>query len=230
MHDTMKPDGHDWSCQETEARLGDYLDGTLSSAAREQFESHAASCVGCASLIASITGLVSSLRQLEPVVEPPNLPARILAATLGPQRAKSGWRSWLRWLRPVSQPRFAYGAVSVLVTVAVVSQAMGFEWRESAIASLNPVNIVHAANRQAHQAYAHSVKFLDNLRLVYEIQTRLHPDDETEQIAAPPTGSPEKNSVPGENTVPHLINRMERNDPARHQALFEIHSRPGRST
>jgi hypothetical protein len=230
MHDRMKPDGHNWSCQETEARLGDYLDATLDSTTQGQLESHAASCGDCASLIASVSGLVSSLRQLDPVVEPPNLPARILVATLGSRGVRSGWRSWLGWLRPVSQPRFAYGAVSVLVTIVVVSQAIGFEWRESAIASLNPVSIVHAANRQAHQAYARSVKFFDDLRLVYEIQTRLHPDAESEQIAEPPAGSPEKNSAPGQNTVPHLMNRMEHNDPARHQALFIIHSRPGRST
>src|SRR3981189_3556630 len=123
----METTGHNWSCKEAEAQLTEYLDGTLAASTRAQVEAHVASCARCASMIANVGALVRSLAQLEPVAEPPNLASAILdapklgssllEATLGPRRGKSDWRAWFGWLRPLSQPRFAYGAVSVMVTV-----------------------------------------------------------------------------------------------------------------
>src|SRR6266699_1925858 len=105
----MESTHHIWSCEETEARLGDYLDGTLAPSMRSQVEAHVASCARCSSTIVNVGGLVRSLAQLKPVAEPPNLASAILEATLGPRRGKSDWKAWLGWLRPFSQPRFAYG-------------------------------------------------------------------------------------------------------------------------
>src|SRR5260370_19515830 len=74
-------------------------------------------------MIANVVNMVRSLAQLEPLADAPNLPSAILEATLGPRRVKSSWRAWFGWLRPFSQPRFAYGAVSVMVTIIVISRS-----------------------------------------------------------------------------------------------------------
>ncbi len=106
-----------WNCAMTEDRLSDYLDGLLGAEERAAFEAHRASCEACAALVARVGGAVQSLHALPAVVEPSHLVYAILDATLGPREAKAGWRGWFRWLRLVWQPQFAYGALTVLVTI-----------------------------------------------------------------------------------------------------------------
>jgi anti-sigma factor RsiW len=225
----MEPMRHNWSCEETEAQLTEYLDGTLAASTRAQVEAHVASCAGCASMIANVGGLLRRLARLEPVAEPPNLASAILAATLGPRRGKSDWKAWSGWLRPFSQPRFAYGAVSVMVTVVVLSQALGIHWRAPAIADLNPANLAHVANREAHQVYARGMKVVSDLRLVYEIQTRLQPANETEQTTEPPAAPPRETIPPDHDSPRRLMNRIDRNFPLPHQASLTTHTRLRRS-
>src|SRR6266852_1888001 len=98
-------------------------------------------------------------------------------------------------LQPMWQPRFAYGAVSVLVTAAVLFQALGFQWRKPTLADLNPVNMYRAADRRAHIIYARGTKFVTDLRVVYEIQSRLRPEVE-------PQPAPEQKPGPGRSNGP----------------------------
>ena len=67
----MEPTRHNWSCEETEAQLTEYLDVTLAASTRAQVEAHVASCAGCASMIANVGELLRRLARLEPVAEPP---------------------------------------------------------------------------------------------------------------------------------------------------------------
>ena len=224
----MESTRHNWSCEETEAQLVEYLDGTLAAPAHAQVEAHVAGCARCASMILNVSGLVRSLVQLKPVAEPPNLIPAILEATTGPRRGISDWRLWLRWVRPFSQPRFAYGAVSVMATLMVVSQGLGIRWRAPAVADLNPANLAHVANRQAHQVYARGVKLVSDLRLVYEIQTRLQPANETEQTTEPPAEVPGQTVSPDSLPPYRLMNRLDQDFPALHHASLRIYTRSKR--
>ncbi|MGH9592156.1 MAG: anti-sigma factor family protein [Bryobacteraceae bacterium] len=174
-----------WRCEDIEARVSEYLDGALGAEDGAAFATHLASCPDCAALAAGVRSLVGTLHSLEPLPVPPYLVSAILEKTLGPGREKQGWRAWFGWSRMLWQPRFAYGALTIFVTAIVLSQALGIEWRRPTIADLNPVNIYHSADRQAHLVYARGAKFVTDLRVVYEIQSRLQP-------AADPGASPEK--------------------------------------
>jgi hypothetical protein len=46
------------------------------------------------------------------------------------------------------------------------------------VADLNPVNIYRSINRQAQLTYASGMRFVNDLRLVYEIRSRLEEMDE----------------------------------------------------
>jgi len=50
---------------------------------------------------------------------------------------------------------------------------------------LSPANIFRTANRQVHLTYARSAKFVNDLRVVYEIQSRLQPGPEPSPNSAP---------------------------------------------
>ena len=98
------------------------------------------------------------------------------------------------------------GIVTVAASVVIVLHAAG---SPAARTSLNPVNLVRDANRQIHLTYAHGAKFVNGLRVVYEIQSRLssQPESMSEPISVPatkPSGEPQ----PGQHeqqpsTEPH---------------------------
>jgi anti-sigma factor RsiW len=183
-----------WTCEQLEARLSDHLDGVLSPADREAFLAHSRSCARCAPLVAGVSGLITSLHTLEPVEASPRLVYGILDKTLGPRESVSGWRLALAWLRNLASPKFAYGALSVTATLGVLLAASGFSWRRPRMADLRPAAIFRNADRQAHLVYARSSKFVSDLRVVYEIQSRLRPDAElsSEPDKPAPQSAPQK--------------------------------------
>jgi hypothetical protein len=106
------------------------------------------------------------------------------------------------------QPRFAYGALTVLITLGVISQALGIQWRTPTVADLNPVNLYRSFDRQAHLAYAKGSKFVGDLRVVYEIKQRLEPSEQDTPPQKTPAAAP---SSPGQSKTPlnSPLNRAE---------------------
>jgi anti-sigma factor RsiW len=175
-----------WACEQIEERLIDYLDGALTAAESAAISAHVAECAHCAPLVESVRHAVVSMHALEPLPVPPGLTARILDATIGPQDTSRGWRAWLDWTRVLITPKFAYGALTTLITGVVISQSLGIQWRRPTVADLNPVNLYRSADKHAHLIYARGSKFVGDLRIVYEIQSRLQPAEPEQQNAAPP--------------------------------------------
>jgi anti-sigma factor RsiW len=190
-----------WTCEQTEARLSDYLDGLLQPAEHAAFDLHVNSCARCTPLVASVSHALNGLHKLEQVEPSPRLINSILTVTQGPQT----WRNAKRWLRSLQSPRFVYSAVSVAATIVVLLTASGFNWRKPKFTDLAPATIYRNADREVHLVYARGTKFVSDLRVVYEIQSRIN---ETEPNPAAreetiPQSSPRKKD-PGrtDNTNP----------------------------
>ena len=181
-----------WTCEQTEARLSDYLDGVLTREEHAAFDAHVNGCERCAPLVASVSGLLSGLHSMEQLEAPPRLVYSILDKTLGPR--ESGWRAVLGWVRGVASIRFAYGALSLSATLVIFVTAAGFNWRHPKIADLQPANIYRSADRQAHLVYARSTKFVNDLRVVSEIQSRMREESDmpTNRESTVPQKRPEK--------------------------------------
>ena len=189
-----------WTCEQTEARLSDYLDGLLDSAEWSAFNQHVNTCAVCTPLVASVAHTLGGLYALEQVDPPPQLETAILTATLG---ARSRW-DVLGWLRSLQSPRFVYSAVSVAATLALTLTASGFNWRKPKLADLAPATVYHRANSQVHVAYARSAKFVSDLRVVYEIQSRINENDQNPAMREQtiPQTSPKKEPGSTDNTNP----------------------------
>ena len=173
-------------CTQFEAMLSDALDRTLSGSVLAGFREHAASCVDCGPLLAQAeTGMkwLKSLPELEP---PRNLVHNILVATSGaaaaaPARQAAPWRHRVRgWMRPLApvfsalqQPRFALSLGMAFFSVSVLLNAAGLHLSSLRAADLRPSAIQGNLARTYNEATARAVKYYENLRLVYEIESRV---------------------------------------------------------
>ncbi len=199
-----------WTCEQTEAHLSDYLDGLFQPAEQSAFNLHVNTCERCAPLVAGVAHALGGLYALESVEPPPQLENAILTATLG----APSWRNARHWLRSLQSPRFVYSLASVAATVIVLLTASGFSFRKPKLAELHPVIIYRNADRKVHRVYAQSVKFVSDLRVVYEIQTRLN-DYEQNSVTreqTSPQNSPDKRPGRTDNTNPSAPKQQNRAD------------------
>lgn len=183
-----------WNCATTEERLSDYLDRQLSPEEAAAFSAHRASCSECETQAREVGELVSRMQAFEPLAEPSHLFRKIIDATSGPRKEKRGLRTWLAGISTLWQPRFALGAGAVVAILFFVLNSAGLRTSHLKRVAFNPADMVRSANRQAHLVYAHSAKYVNDLRVVYEIQSRLQPE-------APPQAAPlpEPDSQPPSN-------------------------------
>jgi anti-sigma factor RsiW len=167
-----------WTCEQTEERLTDYLEGLLQPEEQVAFDAHLAACPQCAPLLASVSHLLTDLHTTDEIEPPPRLVYNILDKTLGPRESVTGWRAALAWVRALANPRVGYGFASVMATFLILLSSSGFNWRKPKLADLKPANIYRGADRQVHLVYARGTKFVSDLRVVYEIQSRLNQDEQ----------------------------------------------------
>jgi hypothetical protein len=184
-----------WTCEQTEARLSEYLEGALGDGERVALDTHLMSgCERCTNLVTGVSQLLSSMRGMEQVEPPPRLIYGILDKTLGPRETASGWHALLAWLRGIGSVRLAYGALSMAATLVILVTAAGFNWRRPRLADLQPAILYRHLNSSVHLGYAKGTKFVNDLRVVNEIQSRLREDNElpTSQEGTAPRPTPDK--------------------------------------
>jgi anti-sigma factor RsiW len=165
------------TCAEIEILLADYVDGTIRGEEKLALETHLKSCQECAELAADVAGAMSFMERASTVEAPPELVTRILfEVTSGPSAAqvKPSWtrRIFGKWLEPVLQPRYAMGMAMTVLSFAMLGRFTGIH-RQLTAADLDPVKIWMATEDRAHRVWERSVKYYENLRVVFEIQTQL---------------------------------------------------------
>ena len=176
-------------CAQFEAVLSEALDGTLSEPVLVGFRAHAAACADCGPLLTAAQAGMSWLKSL-PEVEPPrNLMRNILIATSGAEAAAPAreavstppWRERVRdWARPLgpvfsvlARPRFALSLGMAFFSLTLLLNAAGLHLSSLRVADLRPSAIQENLTRTYNESTARAVKYYENLRLVYEIESRV---------------------------------------------------------
>jgi hypothetical protein len=167
------------NCADFEILLADYIDGALGEAENAALEQHASTCTGCRELLADASGAVNFLKRADEIVPPPELITRIaFQAPAGRTREpfeRQGFLSRLtsKWLQPVLQPRLAMGMAMTILSFAMLERCTGVHVQHIQAADLNPVRIWGGLEDRTVRAKDRVVKYYENLRWVYEIETRL---------------------------------------------------------
>jgi anti-sigma factor RsiW len=178
------------NCADFEILLADHLDGTLPAESGLALEEHAKTCAACAQLRADVTGAVAFMERVPEVEAPPQLVTRLLfEISAGPSRKlvkpSLARRLFGPWIEPILQPRFAMGMAMTVLSFAMLGRITGVQVRQLKPSDLDPVKVWVAAEDHAHRVWDRGMKYYENLRLVYVIQTRLK-EWSDEQPAAPP--------------------------------------------
>jgi hypothetical protein len=162
------------NCSEFEILLCDYMDGTLDEARRSELETHQRECASCAELAKDVAGAVAFLERV-PAVEPPHeLLSKIAFQIPSESVGKKGAKSWLTgWLQPIVQPRFAMGMAMTILSFSMLGRFTSIDVQQLKPSDLHPAKVWATVDDRAHRAWGRAVKYYENLRLVYEVQSRL---------------------------------------------------------
>ena len=167
------------NCGEIEVLLADYLDDTLSPEERVGLEHHASACISCRALLEDASAAVRFLKGADEVLSPAELITRIAyAAPIGRVRLpfeRQGLLSRLtsKWLQPMLQPRLAMGMAMTILSFAMLERCTGVHVQHIQAADLNPVRIWGGVEDRALRVKDRAVKYYENLRWVYEIESQL---------------------------------------------------------
>ena len=182
------------TCAEFEILLADYVDGTLPSAQKSALEAHSGECAACAELAQDVTGATAFIERASVLEPPQELVTRILFEipqanrTASKEKVQGLWRRIVGWFQPVLQPKIAMGMAMTILSFSMLGQFAGIQVRQLKPADLDPVRVWATIDSQAQRTWERAVKYYENLKLVYEVQTRLKEwsdQDEAERQAVP---------------------------------------------
>jgi hypothetical protein len=175
-------------CSEFDALLGEVLDQRLSGDRLESFQAHARGCPTCGPLLAEADAGLRWLHELVEVEPPVTLVDNILAATTGLDTARlhgtaraQASDSWFDRLQDYAnqlvspilgvakQPRFAMSFGMAFFSLSLTMSLAGVKLSDLRHANLRP----SAIKRNYYETSGKVVKYYENIRFVYEIETRV---------------------------------------------------------
>ena len=169
-------------CADFEALLSDALDATLHGATLAAFEAHRESCLACAAMYQEAAAGMHWLKGLEDIDAPKYLVHNILAQTIGSvpelsaQAAPIG-ESWMEKLKariapvfaPVMTPRFAMSFGMAFFSITMLANVAGIH-----VSDLKHLDIsAKGLQKTYYSTEARVVRYYENIRLVYEIESRV---------------------------------------------------------
>lgn len=175
-------------CSEFEALLSEALDRQLSGTKLESFQAHARTCSACGPLFSEAEAGLLMLKSLAEAEPPRNLVHNILAATTGIDTARlrvsaavPGELSLANRLRVlagrlasplfalVRQPRFAMSFGMAFFSLTFAMSVAGVKVSDLKHVDLRPSAIKRTYNTTSGRV----VKYYENIRFVYEIESRV---------------------------------------------------------
>jgi Putative zinc-finger len=216
-------------CSEFDALLMEAVEGKLTGEQAERFRSHADVCGVCGPLFADAKSGFTWLQSLAEVEPPANLVHNILAATserdLAASKAaaaKPGFAERLRFglrslVTPLLQPRLAGTFAMGFFSLSLLLNVTGVKVSDISKLDLRP----SAIKKTYYATSSRVVRYYENLRLVYEVQSRVRemkeaiPTKEDEQKKD--ESKPERKQNQKRDDMSNRPNGSERDNAGRYQ-------------
>src|SRR5215831_8434498 len=159
---------------------------TLTADQRRAFEAHRVSCAVCGPMFAEVQQGMALLRSLPEIDPPKNLVHNILALTSRAEEATetagavapaTGARRWLNSLRPtfavLLRSRFATSFAMAFFSLSLTLTLAGVKISDLAKVDWHPSALRKSAVLQFNNVEARVLSYYNNLRVVYEVQSRV---------------------------------------------------------
>ena len=202
-------------CEEWELLLTEALDGLLAESDRKAFDTHAGECQVCAQLLGQAKQGQEWLRYLEAEPEAPSdLVERIVGKTSGMAAGGPLAVAAAAGMSPAAAPvhvlglpmrRFVWDTRMMMTvamaffSIALTLNLAGVKLTNLKLADLTPASMETNLTRQFYGAKSSLVRYYDNLRLVYEVESKMRDLRKAEQMQqTQPTQQPQqpKQEVP----------------------------------
>jgi len=181
------------TCAEAELLICDYA--TLSSAERFELERHLGECPACAELARDSAAALAFIEKAAEVEPPPELITRILfdAPWAKPQQSKA--RHWTADLfAAFLQPKFGLSMAMTVLSLSLLARFV-MPTRQLRAEDLQPSRVWAGIEDKAVRGWARTVKFYENLKVVYQIQATLK-EWQQQDAEAPPAEKPDEHKLP----------------------------------
>ena len=169
-------------CVECEGLLAEALDGALHGSTLAAFEAHQQSCTACRTMVEEATAGMHWLKGLDEVEPPRHLVHNILAQTIGALPSEhavisprgEGWLDKVKGrlapiFAPVATPRFAMSFGMAFFSITLLLSIAGLH-----ISDLRRLDLSSKGIAKTYSStQARVIRYYDNLRLVYEIESRV---------------------------------------------------------
>lgn len=183
------------NCADAEILICDYA--TLRSNERFELERHLAVCPACAELARDSAAALAFIESAADVEPPPELITRILYDapwSKGKQKSKlAEWAGSL--LSPILHPKFAMGMAMTILSLSMLARFV-MPVRQLRPADLKPSEVWNGIATRAEYTWGRTVKFYENLKVVYQIQTTLKEWQQQTDQQQPAAGKPEDRKLP----------------------------------
>src|SRR5450759_1285518 len=201
-------------CVECESLLAEAIDGALHGSTLAALEAHRQSCPACRAMVEEAMAGMHWLKGLDEVEPPHHLVHNILTQTIGalpsehavvPQRG-DGWLDKVKGrlapiFAPVATPRFAMSFGMAFFSITLLLGIAGFHISDLRRLDLSSKGIA----KTYYSTQARVIRYYDNIRLVYEIESRVR---DLRRVATPEKQQPEE---PAPKTQPKSDNQQDKN-------------------
>jgi len=193
-------------CAEFDALLSQAIDGTLAGERLATFEAHGRDCKLCGPLLQEADAGRTWLKSMAEVEPPDDLVTNILLQTSGVlTRQRAGQRVTTSWMDRVGelasaifspvvavarQPRFAMSFGMAFFTLSVTLSLAGVKLSDLRHLDLRP----SAVRRNYYETQGRVVKYYENIRFVYEIESRVRQFKQAATPAEQPREQPQNDN------------------------------------
>ncbi len=200
-------------CVECEGLLAEAIDGALHGSTLAAFEAHRESCASCRAMVEEATAGMHWLKGLDEVEPPRHLVHNILTRTIGALPSEhavvsprgDGWFDKLKGrlapiFAPVATPRFAMSFGMAFFSITLLLSIAGLHISDLRRMDLSSKGIT----KTYYSTQARVIRYYDNIRLVYEIESRVR---DLRRVAAPE----KQQEQPAPKNQPKSDNRQNKN-------------------